>query len=109
LEAVEKENVKDIMVGGRANILQYPEYSDTEKARGILSVLETREKLVQLMRAGPRMTFTIRIGEETGMPETSGLSVVSMTYRIGDESTGTIGVIGVRALRSRSDRFPQRA
>jgi len=99
LEAVEKENVKDIMVGGRANILQYPEYSDTEKARAVLSVLETREKLSQLMRTGPRMTFTIRIGEETGMPETSDCSVVSMTYHIGDDATGTIGVIGPRRMR----------
>lgn len=94
LEAIEKNNAKNIMVGGRANILQYPEYNDAEKARAVLSVLETQEKLIQLMRAVPRMTFTIRIGDETGMPETSDCSIVSMTYHIGDDATGTIGVIG---------------
>ncbi len=94
LEAVEQTDRPEIMVGGRSNILHYPEYSDTEKARAVLAVLETRDKLMQLLTATPQMAFTIRIGNETGMPETSECSVISMTYRIGDESTGTIGVIG---------------
>ncbi len=96
LEAVEQSSpgAKDIVVGGRSNLLHYPEYSDAEKARAVLGVLETRDKLLRLMQAAPKMAFTIRIGDETGMPETSECSIVSMTYRIGDETTGTIGVIG---------------
>ncbi|MDR0929684.1 MAG: heat-inducible transcriptional repressor HrcA [Oscillospiraceae bacterium] len=96
LEAVEQAEASpnEIMVGGRSNILHYPEYSDAEKARAVLSVLETRDKLLWLMQAAPQMAFTIRIGDETGMPETSECAVVSMTYRIGDENPGTIGVIG---------------
>ena len=94
LEATEKDMDTDIMIGGRANILQYPEYFDAEKAHAMISVLEEQEKLMNLVRTAPFMTFTIRIGEETGMPETSDCSVVSMTYHIGDDSTGTIGVIG---------------
>ena len=96
LEAVEEagQGPQGIMVGGRSNLLHYPEYSDAEKARAVLAVLETRDKLLQLMQAAPKMAFTIRIGDETGIPETSGCSVVSMTYRIGDETAGTIGVIG---------------
>ncbi|MCL1795955.1 MAG: heat-inducible transcriptional repressor HrcA [Clostridia bacterium] len=97
LTAVEGKDAKDVMIGGRSNILNYPEYSDTEKARAMLAVLETRDKLLQLMRAmqdGSNMSFTIRIGGETGLPETSESSVVSMTYRIGDDTSGSIGVIG---------------
>ena len=99
IEAVDRTGVKDVMVGGRSNILHYPEYSDMEKARAVLSVLEKRDKLMQLMRSKPQMVFTIRIGEETGMPETSDCSVVTMNYRIGDETTGTIGVIGPTRMR----------
>lgn len=94
LSAVEGTDEQEVMIGGRSNILHYPEYSDTEKARAMLAVFETREKLLQLMRAAPRMSFTIRIGGETGLPEMSESSFVSMTYRIGDETTGTIGVVG---------------
>ena len=88
-----------VLVGGRSNILSYPEYFDAEKARAVLGVLEKREKLLQLMSSVPQMAFTIRIGDETGMPETSDCSVVSMTYRIGDETAGTIGVIGPTRMR----------
>lgn len=94
LEAIERGEEQGITVGGRANLLHYPEYSDAEKARAVLAVLETPGKLMQLMQSTPQMSFTIRIGDETGLPETQDLSVVSMTYRIGDETTGTIGVIG---------------
>lgn len=90
---------QSIMVGGRANILQYPEYSDAEKARGVLAALETRDKLLHLMQTSPQMSFTIRIGEETGLPETSECSVVSMTYRIGEEKSGAIGVIGPKRMQ----------
>lgn len=94
MEAAERSVPGDIVVGGRANLLSYPEYSDAEKARAVLSVLETRDKLMQLLQTAPQMAFTVRIGQEIGLPETSDLSVVSMTYRIGDETSGTIGVIG---------------
>ncbi|GHU83782.1 heat-inducible transcription repressor HrcA [Clostridia bacterium] len=95
LEAAEQQDQREIAVGGRANILHYPEYSsDTSKARAMLSALETRENLLRLMQTAPKMTFTVRIGDETGVPEMSDCSVVSMTYRVGDDSTGTIGVIG---------------
>lgn len=94
LEAAERGVHDEIHIGGRSNLLHYPEYFDAEKARSVLSLLETRDKLMQLMHTAPQMAFTVRIGNETGMPETSDLSVVSMTYRIGDETTGTIGVIG---------------
>ena len=95
-DAAQQETV---LVGGRSNILSYPEYFDAEKARAVLGVLEKRDKLLQLMSGAPQMAFTIRIGDETGMPETSDCSVVSMTYRIGDETAGTIGVIGPTRMR----------
>lgn len=94
MKAADKGRGSDFRIGGRANLLSYPEYFDAEKARAVLGVLETQDKLMQLMRVAPQMTFTIRIGDETGMPEIDDLSVVSMTYRIGDETTGTVGVIG---------------
>ena len=83
-----------IAVGGSSNILSYPEYSDVEKARNFLSLIETREKLAQLMEPSGQMAFSIRIGPETGMQEMQDLTIVTATYMMGSESHGTIGVIG---------------
>ena len=84
-----------IAVGGTSNIFNYPEYSDMEKARAFLTLLETRDKLAQLVESGGgQMAFTVRIGPETGVPEMRDCSIVTATYVTGSHQTGTIGVIG---------------
>ena len=40
------------------------------------------------------MALTVRIGPETGIPELVDCSLVTATYRLGDNTHGTIGVIG---------------
>ncbi len=90
----EQQAAPKIAIGGSSNILSYPEYSDVEKARSFLSLIETREKLAQLMEPTGQMAFTIRIGPETGMEEMRDLTIVTATYMTGNESHGTIGVIG---------------
>ncbi len=83
-----------LALGGPSNILNFPEYSDVEKAKGFLSVLETKDQLVDLLEKQGEMAFTVRIGPETGIPELSDCSLVTATYRLGDNTHGTIGVIG---------------
>ncbi len=83
-----------VLVGGPGNILNYPEYSDVEKARSFLALLETKDRLVDLLTQQGQMAFTVRIGPETGIEEISDCSVVTATYSIGSHSHGTIGVIG---------------
>ncbi|MBR0463525.1 MAG: heat-inducible transcription repressor HrcA [Clostridia bacterium] len=82
-----------LMVGGRSNLLSYPEYSDVEKARSFLAVLESREKLGTLLR-GNGVEFTVRIGPEIDIPEFADCSVVTASYHIGKDTTGTMGIIG---------------
>lgn len=95
LDQVENDtgNAK-LALGGPSNILNFPEYNDVEKAKGFLSVLETKDKLVQLLDNHGKMAFTVRIGPETGIPELSDCSLVTATYSLSDNTHGTIGVIG---------------
>ena len=83
-----------LALGGASNILNFPEYNDVEKAKNFLSVLETKDQLVKLLEDHSEMAFTVRIGPETGIPELSDCSLVTATYRLGDNTHGTIGVIG---------------
>ena len=95
LDAVDSEGGKaKLTLGGASNILNFPEYSDVEKAKCFLSVLETKEKLLKLMENHGEMAFTVRIGPETGIPELEDCSLVTATYRLSDNTHGTIGVIG---------------
>lgn len=95
LDAMDSEGGKaKLTLGGASNILNFPEYSDVEKARCFLSVLETKDKLLKLMENHGEMAFTVRIGPETGIPELEDCSLVTATYRLSDNTHGTIGVIG---------------
>ena len=99
LQVIEKRleqggDASDVIVGGSANLLEYPEYSDVNKARSFLSVLESKDTLRRLMGREGSMEVSIRIGPENEVPELDDCSIVTASYRVGDHSTGTLGIIG---------------
>ena len=89
-----EEGMGALVVGGRSNLLSYPEYSDVEKAKSFLAVLESREKLAPLLSQVGGVEFAVRIGPEINIPEFADCSVVTATYRVGNNTTGTMGIIG---------------
>ena len=94
LDAAAETPTGHVAVGGTSNMLSYPESSDVEKARGFLSLSETRDKLAKIIADQGEMAFTVRIGPETGVPEMADCSIVTATYHSGKGQQGTIGVIG---------------
>ncbi len=93
-ESGEQPAKPHVAVGGTSNMLFYPEYSDMEKARSFLSLMETRDKLASIIAQQGDVAFTVRIGPETGVPEMSDCSIVTATYSTRNGRQGTIGVIG---------------
>lgn len=93
-ERMETPRSAHVAIGGTSNMLSYPEYSDMEKARSFLSLMETRDKLAQIIAGNGEMAFTVRIGPETGVPEMADCSIVTATYSSRGGQQGTIGVIG---------------
>ena len=94
MNARQQENHPHVAIGGTSNMLSYPEYSDMEKARSFLSLMETRDRLADIIGQNGEMSFTVRIGPETGVPEMADCSIVTATYTTGNGQQGTIGVIG---------------
>ena len=86
--------VGSLVVGGRSNLLSFPEYADVDRAKELLSVLETREKFVSLLSHQGELEISVRIGPETGMEETKDCSIVTASYRLNDGTVNTIGLIG---------------
>ena len=99
LSVIEKKletggDASDVVIGGSSNLLEYPEYSDMNKARNFLAVLESKDTLRQLVSRDGGMEITISIGPENGRPELNDCSIVTASYRVGDHSNGTLGIIG---------------
>lgn len=93
-ESEEKSRDRNMAVSGVTNLLMHPEYSDIEKARAMLAMLEKKDKLVELFEQPMNMKFSIRIGPENECEEMQDSSIVTATYRINGIQEGVFGIIG---------------
>lgn len=99
LEALEDSlaggRAERIYLGGTLNILNQPEFRrDLEKVKGILNVLETEHLLRQLLLAEGSGDLAVRIGGENKTLKMPYCSVVTASYRVGDQVVGAIGLLG---------------
>ena len=84
----------EIQVEGAARLLSHPEYNDVERAKDVLSLLEAKDRMGSLLLESSDVELKVRIGAENGESGMKDCSLVTATYKIGDENMGTIGVIG---------------
>jgi len=92
LETKEKERV---YLEGAVNILEQPEFKEVEKLKPIMMMLETEDKLYNIL-ADSAFTHGIKItiGEENPEEEAHECSIVTATYEVGGRTLGAIGVLG---------------
>jgi heat-inducible transcriptional repressor len=84
-----------VILEGTGKLLDYPEYSDINKARTLFQVLDAREKLYPMLEAGGGMDFSVKIGGgDSGDESLKDCAIVTANYSIGGAVVGTQGVIG---------------
>lgn len=82
-----------VQLAGATNILNYPEYSDMEKARSFLAAMEAKDVLYKLLTEATEVEFSIKIGAENQDKDMRDCSVVTATYKVGP-TVGSLGIIG---------------
>lgn len=87
-------NGMDVETYGESKILQHSEYANATSARKFLAAVENKEKIAEMFTydGGEAGSVTIKIGSPDNAPE--GCSVVSTRVNLGDNVSGSIGVIG---------------
>lgn len=85
-------DTSDIYIEGTANIFNYPEYNDIDKARELLSLLYNQDSLKSLIDSNDNIS--ISIGEENDILGAKECSIITAVYSIGKVPLGSIGVIG---------------
>jgi len=94
-QALHNDQGEVAYLDGIHNILNQPEFRDVEKARELLSFLDDRELLAEMLAEyGKTSGIRVTIGAEHTRAEMRMCSVVSATYRIGSTVVGTLGVVG---------------
>ncbi len=96
------KNADDVQIytSGAMNIFKYPELSDSEIARDLITTLEEKESLASLITRTESNADGIQfyIGEETPVKSMKDCSVVTASYELGNGVSGTIGIIGPKRM-----------
>lgn len=91
-----------IYTSGATNIFKYPELSDGEKASQLISTLEKKEMLQELIddvnESEDSNGIQVYIGDETPVQSMKDCSVVTANYELGEGIRGTIGIIGPKRM-----------
>ncbi|MCD8082113.1 MAG: heat-inducible transcriptional repressor HrcA [Clostridiales bacterium] len=101
-EAIRTDDDTRIYTSGATNIFKYPELSDGEKASQLISTLEQKDKLMELIddinESESKDDIQVYIGNETPVQSMKDCSVVTANYDFGEGIRGTIGIIGPKRM-----------
>ena len=94
LENYISDNSGKVLLEGEDKILNHPEYSDTQKVKNFLSVVTSKEKVVDLLENKDNgIEINIKFGtDDKDVPDDC--SIVTATYTAGGVNIGNYGVIG---------------
>lgn len=97
---IEDEIENDLYVTGATNIIEQPEFrDDLEKMKGILSAFEEKSKLLYILdHCLDEEGVSIIIGAENQVHEMRDCSLVTRTYKFGDNVLGTVGIFGPKRM-----------
>lgn len=88
-----------LYLGGTTHMLDQPEFRDVDKLRSLLSLLEHEDVVANVLDLDRETEgVQIQIGEEIRVRELADCSVVSATYRLGNQVIGKLGVIGPKRM-----------
>lgn len=97
--AAEGTSVAEVVIEGRTQLFDRPEFADAEKIRRYLRTFEEKERLLglldQTLVAGG---VQVLIGSETELVGVPDISLISANYHRGGVSAGTVGIIGPRRM-----------
>ncbi|MCH5211175.1 MAG: heat-inducible transcription repressor HrcA [Oscillospiraceae bacterium] len=97
-DTITEDGETEIYVNNAKSILRYPEYSNVEKAERILSFLEDKEKLRELVETDSGDGIEAKIGKENDFEILQDCSLVSINYSLGDKPGGKLAVIGPKRM-----------
>ena len=95
----EESEAGEVYIDGAFNILTKPEFANREKLRELLDTLEEKSRLVKILTeclaSDPfGRSVKVIIGDENVVPSMKGCSIITASYRLDGDVSGTLGVVG---------------
>lgn len=98
-QSIQEGDRPDVFVEGASNIIAKPDFSNSERMKAVLKMLEEKDRIVKLLNecVGTSMdaTVAVRIGSENSATDLHGCAVIATScfYSAG-KAVGRIGVVG---------------
>jgi heat-inducible transcriptional repressor len=95
----EEGEAGEVYIDGAFNILTKPEFANREKLRELLNTLEEKSRLVKILNeclaSDPfGRNVKVIIGDENVAPSMKSCAVITASYRLDGDVSGTLGVVG---------------
>lgn len=89
------EDASEIHSMGLTNLFNYPEFSDVEKIKRLVNIVQEKQVLSDILttKDGNRVIH-IKIGSENDNESLKDFSIITSTYELDGETMGAFGVIG---------------
>ncbi len=80
---------------GLTNIFNFPEYKDIEKAKSLMSFIENKDLILNMLAdTSSKEDIDIVIGNENIYSPIKDISIITTTYNTGEKVFGRVGLIG---------------
>lgn len=86
-----------VFYGGKLNILRQPDFHDLHKIRDLMDVIEEANHLPLILPVGSE-GLHVTIGSENALAAMEDCSVITASYRVGEEQTGLIAIVGPKRM-----------
>ena len=98
-ETINEIDTADVKLDGINKLLNYPEYSDTERLRSLLGVLEEKDKLLDVISAHTTSDdgINVYIGAENDSDVMSNTTLIFKNINVGGKRLA-VGVIGPKRM-----------
>lgn len=88
----------DIYLEGANKVFDFPEFKKIETAKNFLSILDTKEKMLEVLNSGIAKDINVYIGDENEREELKDLSIITFKHTAFGKDLGTIGIIGPKRM-----------
>ncbi len=93
-ECIESLDGSKVFTKGVTNLLNFPEYSNVQKAKELLEFLDNKNNIRKAVAFGENKKVKIIIGDENDVVELQDCSIVLSPYNVGNNQYGIIGLVG---------------
>ena len=95
----EESPAGEVYVDGASNILTKPEFASAERMRELFRTFEEKSRLVKILNECLSSdslcgNVSVAIGRENVAPSMKCCAVITASYRVGGDTSGTVGVVG---------------